>query len=959
MATQAQEIFVTLLYPWDEPQFANLYKCVTTRYPSRSDPAVTITSNHAVQTYQDMLALIDYRLGFGRTDIYAALGTQRVCMTEKSFGYAKALRKADNMVSYNALWIDVDVKPGFYTTTAEAERAFSKFVVDAKLPEPTMIVRSGSGGFHAYWCTAKPMTKAQWEPLSSELKQATIEHGLKIDTQCIIDASRVLRVPDTLNFKHTQPTMVELIPPQRLDCRYTIEGLAQILQSYQGAKARTGTGPATATSAWQKNFTTGVDDRALPPLPIDVIAVNCPMTAQTLADGGVGKSEPEWSQDMYLAAWTADPVDAAHRMSRGHSGYSPADTDRKLAEKQSAIASDTRKGWPLCASFSHPACQTCQFLKFGKSPITFAPRVQPQPGQPQRPSQFMPNDDLMPLGYQRDNEGYVWFESTRLFTRPILDGGIGPDGELVMKFVSGGQERWGAIEPNKHSASGFSEALAKGTTNRILVHRNLRVAVGDFLMAWMTELQNKKRYAQAAPFGWDGKAFVFGDERYTDTGVESVFRGKTADDRYKRVGELKPWTDAMRLVYGIPQLETMVASAFASPLVALACNHSVILSLQSHQSGFGKTTAMQLAQAVWGSPANGMSTLSDTNNAVSLKAGALRHLPLYWDELKTQEQSDKLVEIVFSVASGQGKARLTSDIKQRSVDVSRTMFAVSSNHGILNAVIRKTEGTEAGGLRVFEYEALPLTNPLDPVTVYNMLIELERNYGNAGAVYAEWLAKHHQAAKDVAEAVRVQLNETFRFEPKERFWFGTMVTIIAGAHLANAAGLTTFDIEGITQCLGEALREMRVNMLAQTYTLAGPAAGQDLMDEMRADIRGRHMVVTQLVPAAGAGRPIGVMPLVEFRPDGDIWMQVGADDGRVLARVKAFNKWLVDHGHSPDHAMRLIDKFYVVRKRRATIGAGMDALRGQGNPLCYDMTPRQWTPPSHNPSSPSSSFGSP
>ena len=49
---------------------------------------------------------------------------------------------------------------------------------------------------------------------------------------------------------------------------------------------------------------------------------------------------------------------AAHRLSRGHAGYNPADTDRKLAEKQAAIASG-KLGWPKCASFNHAACKTC------------------------------------------------------------------------------------------------------------------------------------------------------------------------------------------------------------------------------------------------------------------------------------------------------------------------------------------------------------------------------------------------------------------------------------------------------------------------------------------------------------------------------------------------------------------------------------------------------------------------
>ena len=44
----------------------------------------------------------------------------------------------------------------------------------------------------------------------------------------------------------------------------------------------------------------------------------------------------------------------------------------------------------------------------------------------------------------------------------------------------------------------------------------------------------------------------------------------------------------------------------------------------SHLSGIGKTTAMMLAQAVWGHPRAGMSTLADTTNSMMKKIGDLK-----------------------------------------------------------------------------------------------------------------------------------------------------------------------------------------------------------------------------------------------------------------------------------------------------------------------------------------------
>jgi hypothetical protein len=73
-------------------------------------------------------------------------------------------------------------------------------------PRPTMIVASGSSQHaHAYW------TLTQQIPVEG-LQQANrrLANFLGADQRCA-DAARVLRPPDTLNFKHTPPRAVELI----------------------------------------------------------------------------------------------------------------------------------------------------------------------------------------------------------------------------------------------------------------------------------------------------------------------------------------------------------------------------------------------------------------------------------------------------------------------------------------------------------------------------------------------------------------------------------------------------------------------------------------------------------------------------------------------------------------------------------------------------------------------------
>jgi hypothetical protein len=824
-----------------------------------------------------------------------------------------------------------------------------------------MVVRSGSGGLHVYWCADLPMDIATWQPLADALKRACEKHGLKADPVVTADAARILRIPGTLNYKTNPPVVVALEDPRAVR-QYTVALFTGVLAQYMGTKqAKTVGGSATVGTAWSQNFTANIDEKSWPKIPIDQVALNCPMTEQTLANGGAGKSEPEWSQDIFLAAHTSDPVDAAHRLSKGHVDYDPADTDRKLAEKQRAIANGNL-GWPACTSFRHAACQTCPLLALGKSPIMFGHRAATVV-QPMQPAYQV--DPLMPEHYWRNTNDHVMTTGTHgafdVLGYPILDGGIDhATGELVLQTHVSGKDRWGSCNTSKQTAIAICESLHKGTRNGIIV-RGDKKAAGGFIMAWMTHLQTTKKYIHASGFGWSGKNFVFGDEMFTPNGPESSYRGNTVDPNYQRVGELQPWLDALPLVQGNPVLEVVVASAFAAPLISLACDYSPTLSVYSHQSGYGKSTAMKIAQAVWGDPRTGMSMLDDTENSVNKKTTSLKHLPMYWDEMKTKDQIDKLVRVVFATAQGRSKARLNRDSNQMSIGSATTLLTVASNHGIASAVYRATEGTDAGGLRVFEIEVPPLVTTVTASVSETLIIKLNENYGCAGAVYADFIVRNRAAVEKILLTISDDLEQMFRFDARERFWKNTMVTLIAGASLANAAGLTKLDTNAIRACLYEALRDLRISLKGQSYTLAGPAAGESVLNEMMADIRSKNLIHTDVVPFPTMGKPVKATAKEFTDPSrvGDVWMQVGEQDGRILARVRPFNDWLVRHKYQPDQIIKLLKQDYVITTRKASVGAGvpfLDAVKGRAD--CYDMTPLVAPVVNRNPSYPSSSFGS-
>ena len=60
------------------------------------------------------------------------------------------------------------------------------------------LVASG-GGVHAYWPFTEAMDKEEWKPVAEGFKRLCFQKQLAIDPTITGDASRVLRVPDTLN----------------------------------------------------------------------------------------------------------------------------------------------------------------------------------------------------------------------------------------------------------------------------------------------------------------------------------------------------------------------------------------------------------------------------------------------------------------------------------------------------------------------------------------------------------------------------------------------------------------------------------------------------------------------------------------------------------------------------------------------------------------------------------------
>jgi hypothetical protein len=792
------EDFLKRLLPW-HGQEETTYKSIWVRGPARNEPTKQVFWGHATQKLDELVDMVLFYNRLGR-EIYFGCGTQRVARAAESGSkWQKSIRTVTNMVAYKAIWLDIDCGLGKeYPTQHAALEALGKFCELAELPEPNQLVNSGNG-LHVYWITDVPMPLNVWTEYANALDRATKQHGLKVDSQCTIDAARILRVPGTFNHKSDPAKPIEMGVPGP---EYTHAFLEAALKQYMGPQPVKGQRQQMYEyTEMAKKFMEGL--RPTHADPVDLVAIadaGCLVLGEAIDTAGRDHKQPLWHLLMLAATFDKDPSNIAHMMSDGYPSYDPNEVDEMLARKQNEKVAKNL-GWPSCFSFSRlsPLCQKCPFFADNKSPMHV----------PLKP--VVADDNDLPERYQRDGRGYIMTDWTpnkstapaayevlryKMYGAHLLEGSE----DLQFKTEIGGKERDILI---KLSDLKTIDSLVGALQMQSMMpnqswHRQL---IGPFIMSWIQRLHNMRTPKLAADvFGWGPQQtnFTYGGVTYSDQPPkQAFFRDASSFQYYQPVGELEPWKEAAKALTDQhrPCSDAILATAFGAPLVPFTGMPGLLFSAYSLLSGIGKSTALKVAQAVWGHPVKGMNMLDDTGNAIMKKLADIQSIPLMWDELKMRTEIDEFVKLLFRLTQGREKARLTRDAAARSVGSFSTLMVCTTNESLAEAMGRAVGSTEAGANRVFEIEVDPIPQwALGSASVWNLLIaKLHSNYGKAGEVYAQWLPANTDRINTVVSAVMGYFESKLQAKPDERFWIATMAAVWSGATFANQLQLTTIE----------------------------------------------------------------------------------------------------------------------------------------------------------------------
>lgn len=876
----------------------------------------------------------------------------------------KGRRTQANVHMLNSFWYDADIaRPGdgkaagsTFADLAEVDQWVAQFSAATGLLEPNLWVRSGYG-VHLYWILEDAIDRTTWQPYANALRDALLAHQGRGDLGITIDSARILRPPDTFNFKVPASPMPVEVRDHLTRGDWPNHLIYKALQPFVGrspAPALVNRAPAAnlpalpsgapAAAFAQPSATTAAAAMNVPVPSVqrrdhtssDIAANGCLQIQRSLAENGLNDAYDVWYKGwVSLAVFLIDGDQFIHQVSSAHPSYDPAKVDAAFVQAQ---------GEQQTKSLGAPSCVAINTYKPGICPGC------PHFGHIKGPFTLGTSDWDLPLMYRR--QGGTIERGTKNKTTSTIEWTYLITGDFAQARLTHGDDgdhftcNYRLNITNNYNIISFSEYQLVTDNGRLqnyfARHRITLIDVEQarffrrWLMAWISRLRDttavKRHYA---PIGWnrdkDGFiGFAVSDALYRPNSVvEEIFNpDRSVATMFEPLGTLAKWTEAANFVIkDRAALQILVASAFAAPLIPFTGEQGLIMSAWSRISGVGKTSALRAAQTVWGDVSL-MQQLTDTLNSVNDLIGKTPNMPSYWDEIQIGPgQGREAIMMLFQLTSGRDKRRLTSDITQRAPRNWSTILVTTSNASMLDHISTLHGHTDAAALRTFEM-CVDEPGKYDP-RASMIVARLNQNRGNAGRVYAAWLANHVDWLGPTVD----KLVDTFSNDPRmppiqgERFFISLMSCIMVGAGVAKNLNLVDFDLQAMYDRLRSTfleLRKTREEELPVSNSLTGIA---DILNKFMNEHRGSLLVVDEF-PTQNNPHLKSIVFIDPTRLGGSSYVAVAThiigEKNRTLRISKeAFTKFCYDNKLSYSAVkQQMVGQWNANLVRRAYIGRG-------------------------------------
>jgi hypothetical protein len=782
------------------------------------DPNGKGAVNKFAETLDELVELIEKFKAKG-VNTFAAMGTFE--------GFS---RKADDCLYLKSFFIDLDVGPDKdYTSKDEAHAALSKLIEAAGLPDPVCI--NSGGGVHAYWIMDEDIPKDEWLIYAEKFKVLCLEH-IAIDPVVTADAARVMRCPDSYNYKFTPPERTSVLTDEIH------------VYSFKDFKEFIGEEAPISINSLMDMLPKGLDEDTKKILKLDNFETKFAKIADRSMEGdGCGQikyaienadslTEPIWRTTLSVIKFCSDGDIWAHELFKGDKRYSKKDTDEKLR---------TIPGTLSCKEIDRlnpGVCVNCPHFGKLKNPLALGKEFKPAAPTEERGeyeegeeaqvavrdkahTQNVPDfpDFLAP--FLRGMNGGIYYQPSPVFNKQtkkfedqdavlVINHDLYPfkrlvsphDGEcLMLRLHLPHDANREFLLPMKYvyALEKFKDIMA---SNGVFPTPKGEQILQQYIIKWGQYLQNTDRAEEMRmQMGWtDTDSFVIGMKEYAKEGVfeapSSPFvRGLSKYLTQK--GTYERWKQSMDML-NRPTYEMHaygLLCGFGAPLVKFTNVSGFTISFTG-ASGSGKTGAMYAGLSVMGDP-KGQAVFEATDNALTNRMVMLKNL-MYGIDESSNHKPEKIADLVHKISQGSAKIRL-----QGSVDAERThlmgaqtILFTTTNNPLTEKLGIFKEAADGENARLIEYL---IGNPegLDKDAEY-IFDALKYNYGHAGPRFIEELIRLGDTEiRAIIARWKTKFHLDFGRKTEYRYYDASITAPFAAGEIAVKAGIIDLDLERV------------------------------------------------------------------------------------------------------------------------------------------------------------------
>jgi hypothetical protein len=820
------------------------------------------TTNRFAETLEDAFKLIE-KIKSQQLNTFVALG---------SFdGFS---RKADSCLFFRTFFIDLDVGENkAYANKEEARVALLEFIDETGLPDPVCI--DSGGGMHAYWIMDRDIPIEEYLPYAQRFKTFALSK-IKADAAVMADPSRVMRCPETFNYKFDPPEPTSVIGDE--------------IHVYDWDEFKEFIGGDQAPVDPFADVRKGLDEDTLAMKKIDNYEWSFQLIAErSLVGDGCAQveymlvnektcEEPLWHAGLSIAKFCNDGATAIHEMSSEHPNYSHKETE----EKANNFPAPRTCEW-FGANFPD-RCEGCKHRGKIKTPIvlgkvlkefnddiTEPTTIEPIPAaisdlfesqtDEAEPIRETPSTQKVPKfpdflkPFIRGEKGGVYYLPppkvdkkgmvTYLDPVEILSHILYPtrrlfsplDGEcMTMHLILPNDGLKEFLLPMK-SVYALEELKKTLSFHQVIYPTKQINNIQDYLVKWSQYMINVGKAQQMRmQLGWSAvnnteewktRSFVIGEREITfekefvEAPVSPYIRGVVK--HFKAVGTYERWQEsANELNRPGFELHAMTCLAgFGTTLMSYMSTPGVVISLLG-RSGCAKTGAMYAGISAFGDP-DALSVFESTDNGLTGRMLGLKNLMFGVDEIGNKDPKP-LSQLVHNVSNGKAKIRMQASVNaERVTEMSASLIAVlTTNESVYNKFELHKGSPDGEVARLIEF-LIEQPNDLKGADGAKLGVHIfdafKHNYGHAGPkfIVAALETGDVQIKKRIDFWIDRYLTDTGG-DSAYRFHQNFVAAVFTAGEIAVDAGIVDYDLERIYAKVIAELNNIKMNVVKVNNT---------------------------------------------------------------------------------------------------------------------------------------------